>query len=73
MTGALIGQKTQSGFIIGATIGAISGAVFSLEVYEYSLLLWHTNEPRSTFFSTWYILTLLFFFFLSCCPSTIQN
>ncbi|KAK9135826.1 hypothetical protein Syun_015156 [Stephania yunnanensis] len=48
MTGALIGQKTESGFIRGATIGAISGAVFSLEVYEYSLLLWHTNEPRST-------------------------
>ncbi|KAK9109340.1 hypothetical protein Sjap_017400 [Stephania japonica] len=48
MTGALIGQKTESGFIRGATIGAISGAVFSLEVYEYSLLLWQTSEPRST-------------------------
>ncbi|WVZ11627.1 hypothetical protein V8G54_016157 [Vigna mungo] len=32
LTGALIGQETESGFIRGAAVGAISGAVFSIEV-----------------------------------------
>ncbi|KAH0718344.1 hypothetical protein KY290_014936 [Solanum tuberosum] len=44
MTGALIGQETESGFVRGAAVGAISGAVFSLEVFESSLLLWHSDE-----------------------------
>ncbi|KAJ8531422.1 hypothetical protein K7X08_026856 [Anisodus acutangulus] len=44
MTGALIGQETESGFIRGAAVGAISGAVFSLEVFESSLLLWRSGE-----------------------------
>ncbi|VFQ74307.1 unnamed protein product [Cuscuta campestris] len=44
MTGALIGQETESGFIRGAAVGAISGAVFSLEVFESSLLLWQYDE-----------------------------
>ncbi|XP_060193485.1 NEP1-interacting protein-like 1 [Lycium barbarum] len=44
MTGALIGQETESGFVRGAAVGAISGAVFSLEVFESSLLLWQTDE-----------------------------
>ncbi|KAK4361462.1 hypothetical protein RND71_020414 [Anisodus tanguticus] len=44
MTGALIGQETESGFIRGAAVGAISGAVFSLEVFESSLLLWRSDE-----------------------------
>lgn len=44
MTGALIGQETESGFIRGAAVGAISGAVFSLEVFESSLILWHSDE-----------------------------
>ncbi|PKI59926.1 hypothetical protein CRG98_019699 [Punica granatum] len=44
MTGALIGQETESGFIRGAAVGAISGAVFSIEVFEYSLLLWQSDE-----------------------------
>ncbi|CAH9084987.1 unnamed protein product [Cuscuta europaea] len=44
MTGALIGQETESGFIRGAAVGAISGAVFSLEVFESSLLLWQSDE-----------------------------
>ncbi|QHO18092.1 NEP1-interacting protein [Arachis hypogaea] len=41
MTGALIGQETESGFIRGAAIGAISGAVFSIEVLN--LLLFFGN------------------------------
>lgn len=44
VTGALIGQETESGFIRGAAIGAISGAVFSIEVFESSLDLWKSNE-----------------------------
>ncbi|KAM3306331.1 NEP1-interacting protein-like 1 [Capsicum chacoense] len=44
LTGALIGQETESGFIRGAAVGAISGAVFSLEVFESSLLLWQSDE-----------------------------
>ncbi|XP_073155102.1 NEP1-interacting protein-like 1 [Henckelia pumila] len=44
MTGALIGQETESGFVRGASVGAISGAVFSLQVFESSLLLWQSEE-----------------------------
>ncbi|KAL3527255.1 hypothetical protein ACH5RR_011911 [Cinchona calisaya] len=44
MTGALIGQETESGFVRGAAVGAISGAVFSIEVFESSLLLWKSDE-----------------------------
>ncbi|PIA25571.1 hypothetical protein AQUCO_11100025v1 [Aquilegia coerulea] len=44
LTGALIGQETESGFFRGAAVGAISGAVFSIEVFEYSLLLWNSDE-----------------------------
>ncbi|KAA3479813.1 NEP1-interacting protein 1-like [Gossypium australe] len=44
MTGALIGQETESGFVREAAVGAISGAVFSMEVFESSLLLWQSDE-----------------------------
>lgn len=44
LTGALIGQETESGFFRGAAIGAISGAVFSIEVFEYSLILWNSDD-----------------------------
>ncbi|XP_077220508.1 NEP1-interacting protein 2-like [Tasmannia lanceolata] len=44
MTGAFIGQATESGFFRGAGIGAISGAVFSIEVLESSLLIWNSDE-----------------------------
>ncbi|KAK9165048.1 hypothetical protein Scep_000239 [Stephania cephalantha] len=44
MTGAFIGQETESGFFRGAAVGAISGAVFSIEVFEYSLLLWQSDD-----------------------------
>ncbi|MBA0591990.1 hypothetical protein Gorai_008980 [Gossypium raimondii] len=46
MTGALIGQETESGFVRGAAVGAISGAVFSIEVFESSLVLWQSDESR---------------------------
>ncbi|CAH1437166.1 unnamed protein product [Lactuca virosa] len=44
LTGALIGQETESGFVRGAAVGAISGAVFSIEVFESSLRLWQSDE-----------------------------
>ncbi|KAH1080085.1 hypothetical protein J1N35_019846 [Gossypium stocksii] len=44
MTGALIGQETEGGFVRGAAVGAISGPVFSMEVFESSLLLWQSDE-----------------------------
>ncbi|KAK8474710.1 hypothetical protein V6N11_038022 [Hibiscus sabdariffa] len=46
MTGALIGQETESGFVRGAAVGAISGAVFSIEVFESSLVIWQSDESR---------------------------
>nr|AFK36209.1 unknown [Lotus japonicus] len=44
MTGALIDQETESGFVRGAAVGAISGAVFSIEVFESSRVLWQSDE-----------------------------
>ena len=44
MTGALIGQEAESGFVRGAAVGAIFGAVFSIEVFKYSLVLWQSDE-----------------------------
>ncbi|KAK8693049.1 hypothetical protein V6N13_070648 [Hibiscus sabdariffa] len=44
LTGALIGQETESGFVRGAAVGAISGAVFCIQVSESSLLLWQSDE-----------------------------
>ncbi|XP_073000605.1 NEP1-interacting protein-like 1 [Typha latifolia] len=44
VTGALIGLATESGLFRGAGIGAISGAVFSIEVVESSHDLWNSNE-----------------------------
>lgn len=46
MTGALLGQVTESGFVRGAAVGAISGAVFSIEVFESSLVIWQSDETR---------------------------
>ncbi|RRT77772.1 hypothetical protein B296_00027184 [Ensete ventricosum] len=44
ITGALIGLATESGLLRGAGIGAISGAVFSIEAVESSLDLWNSKE-----------------------------
>ncbi|WOL09714.1 NEP1-interacting protein 2-like [Canna indica] len=44
ITGALIGLATESGLIRGAGIGAISGAVFSIEAVESSLDLWYSRQ-----------------------------
>ncbi|KAI5673926.1 hypothetical protein M9H77_14290 [Catharanthus roseus] len=44
MTGALIGQETKSGFVRGVAVGAISRTIFSIEVFESSLLIWQSDE-----------------------------
>ncbi|XP_077231256.1 NEP1-interacting protein 1-like isoform X2 [Tasmannia lanceolata] len=57
MTGAFVGQATESGFFRGAGIGAISGAVFSIEVLESSLLIWRSDE--SGIWSILYVIEIL--------------
>ncbi|KAJ1693705.1 hypothetical protein LUZ63_010403 [Rhynchospora breviuscula] len=54
ITGALIGLATESGMFRGAGIGAISGAVFSIEVVDSSLDLWNSNDS-----SVWSILYMM--------------
>ncbi|XP_042397219.1 NEP1-interacting protein-like 1 isoform X1 [Zingiber officinale] len=44
VTGALIGLATESGFLRGSGVGAISGAVFSIEVIDSSLDLWNSRD-----------------------------
>lgn len=44
VTGSMIGLATESGMLRGAGIGAISGAVFSIEVAESSRDLWHSSD-----------------------------
>ncbi|XP_074566350.1 NEP1-interacting protein 2-like [Curcuma longa] len=54
IAGAVIGIATESGFLRGSGIGAISGAVFSIEVVESSLDLWNSSES-----GIWSLLYLL--------------
>jgi uncharacterized membrane protein len=56
MTGALIGLATESGMFRGAGIGAISGAVFSIEVVDSSLDLWNSTDS-----GVWSILYMVFY------------
>jgi hypothetical protein len=44
VTGALIGLATESGLVRGAGIGAISGAVVSMEVVDSSVAIWRSDE-----------------------------
>ncbi|KQJ97655.1 NEP1-interacting protein-like 1 [Brachypodium distachyon] len=49
VAGAAIGLATESGVVRGAGVGAISGAVFSIEVAESSRQLWRaTGSPAWT-------------------------
>ncbi|MQL73856.1 hypothetical protein Taro_006214 [Colocasia esculenta] len=43
ITGALIGLAIESGLFRGAGIGAISGAIFSIDVVESSLRIWSSR------------------------------
>jgi hypothetical protein len=62
VAGSVIGLATESGVVRGAGIGAISGAVFSIEVAESSRDLWHSTDSavwsllymvRTTALNTW--------------------
>ncbi|CAL5004812.1 unnamed protein product [Urochloa decumbens] len=44
VTGALIGLATESGLVRGAGIGAISGAVVSMEVVDSSVAIWRSHD-----------------------------
>ncbi|KAL6859187.1 hypothetical protein ACP4OV_018189 [Aristida adscensionis] len=44
VTGALIGLATESGLVRGAGVGAISGAVVSMEVVDSSLAIWRSHN-----------------------------
>ncbi|VAH17790.1 unnamed protein product [Triticum turgidum subsp. durum] len=61
VSGSVIGLATESGVVRGAGIGAISGAVFSIEVAESSRDLWHTSDSSvwSVLFMVDIILSLL--------------
>lgn len=58
VAGSVIGLATESGVLRGAGIGAISGAVFSIEVAESSRDLWHTND--SAVRSVLYVVDIIF-------------
>ncbi|TVU31820.1 hypothetical protein EJB05_23521, partial [Eragrostis curvula] len=54
VTGSMIGLATESGMLRGAGIGAISGAVFTIEVAESSRDLWHSGDS-----SVWSIIYMV--------------
>lgn len=57
ITGALIGLATESGLVRGAGIGAISGAVVSMEVVERSMAIWTSHG--SGIWSVLYVLDVI--------------
>ncbi|MQL87447.1 hypothetical protein Taro_019981, partial [Colocasia esculenta] len=57
ITGALIGLATESGLFRGAGIGAISGAVFSIDVVESSLRIW--SSRGSGIWSILYVIEII--------------
>uniref|UniRef100_A0A452YSV3 YMGG-like Gly-zipper domain-containing protein n=2 Tax=Aegilops tauschii subsp. strangulata TaxID=200361 RepID=A0A452YSV3_AEGTS len=65
VSGSVIGLATESGVVRGAGIGAISGAVFSIEVAESSRDLWHTSDS-----SVW---SVLFMVRITALPPTLLH
>ncbi|WVZ91733.1 hypothetical protein U9M48_037866 [Paspalum notatum var. saurae] len=57
VTGALIGLATESGLVRGAGIGAISGAVVSMEVVDSSVAIWRSHN--SGIWSVLYVLDVI--------------
>ncbi|KAG8068984.1 hypothetical protein GUJ93_ZPchr0005g14255 [Zizania palustris] len=42
--GAFMGMSTESGMLRGAGVGAVSGAVFSIEAVESCIEIWRSSE-----------------------------
>ncbi|OEL24984.1 NEP1-interacting protein 1 [Dichanthelium oligosanthes] len=57
VTGALIGLATESGLVRGAGIGAISGAVVSMEVVDSFVAIWRSHD--SGIWSVLYVLDVI--------------
>ncbi|MQL99551.1 hypothetical protein Taro_032277 [Colocasia esculenta] len=57
VTGALRGLATETGLLRGAGIGAVFGAVFSIDVVESSLLIWRSG--RSGIWSVLYVIEII--------------
>jgi hypothetical protein len=57
VTGGLIGLATESGLFRGTGIGAITGALVSIEVVDSSIRLWRSR--RSGIWSILYVVSTL--------------
>ncbi|XP_015574539.1 NEP1-interacting protein-like 1 [Ricinus communis] len=44
ISGGLIGVKTKSGFLHGATVGSILGCILSAEIFEVSFSIWDSDD-----------------------------
>lgn len=71
ISGALIGLATESGFLRGAGVGAISGAIFSIEVVESSLELWNSRE--SGIWSFLYVVIICRYLIASVLSEMLKN
>jgi len=58
VTGGLIGLATESGLFRGTGIGAITGALVSIEVVDSSIRLWQAR--RSGIWSILYVLNVIY-------------
>jgi uncharacterized membrane protein len=56
VTGGLIGLATESGLFRGTGIGAITGALVSIEVVDSSIRLWQAR--RSGIWSILYVVSI---------------